>query len=390
MKLYRRSLHLAVERMTGTPPDSTEQPLRILMTTDAVGGVWRYSLDLINGLAVQGAQVLLATMGPRPSSDQRKQIASIPNVTLVESDYALEWTPNPWADVDAAAEWLLGLADTFLADVVHLNGYAHAALPWRRPVVIVAHSCVSSWWRAVHACTPGVEWEEYRRRVAAGLLAAHTVIAPSAVMAKATATEYNVPLEQIRVIHNFSHADAPSQVPKEAFFLAAGRIWDQAKNIAMLAQITPRLNWEMRVSGSNDGAENPAVASLRFLGVLPYAELLDQMSRASVFVHPALYEPFGLSVLEAARRNCCLVLADIPSLRELWEGAALFVDPRDPEAWVRELNLLTDDPQRRQALGYNATSRALKYEASTAVNQYLQLYRSLISSYRHPDREEAA
>ncbi len=31
---------------------------------------------------------------------------------------------------------------------------------------------------------------------------------------------------------------------------------------------------------------------------------------------PARYEPFGLSVLEAALSGCALVLGDIPSLRE--------------------------------------------------------------------------
>ena len=39
----------------------------------------------------------------------------------------------------------------------------------------------------------------------------------------------------------------------------------------------------------------------------------------------ALYEPFGLAVLEAAQAGCALVLSDIPTFRELWDGAALFV-----------------------------------------------------------------
>ncbi len=60
--------------MTVMNPDGTEQPLKILMTADAVGGVWRYSLDLIDGLAKHGVSVLLASMGPRPSEDQKRQL----------------------------------------------------------------------------------------------------------------------------------------------------------------------------------------------------------------------------------------------------------------------------------------------------------------------------
>ncbi len=362
------------------------------MTADTVGGVWRYSLDLIQGLTAQGAEVLLATMGPQPSEDQRRQLAAIPNVTLAESDYALEWMANPWEDVEAAGGWLLGLADSFHPDLIHLNGYAHAALSWRRPVVVVAHSCVFSWWRAVHGCAPGWDWDEYKRRVFEGLAAADTVVAPSAYMAQAAVAEYGLSCETTRVIHNFSSTGRVPSQAKEPFFLAAGRLWDPAKNIAMLEQVAPHVPWQIRVSGSDRGPGNSSAAtqSLHCLGVLPYAELLTQMARASVFVHPALYEPFGLSVLEAARASCCLVLADIPSLRELWNGAAVFVDPRNPEQWIDELNRLTADEAKRGWFGDLAHAHAARYSADRAIDEYRQVYRSLLSSRRQPSNEAAA
>ncbi len=351
------------------------------MTADAAGGVWRYSLDLIQGLTARGAEVLLATMGPPASDDQRRQLAAIPKVTLAESGYALEWMPNSWEGVEAAGPWLLDLAEDFRADLIHLNGYAHARLPWRLPVVVVAHSCVFSWWRAVHGCAPGAEWEEYKRRVVEGLSAAGAVIAPSATMARATSTEYGVSTEKTRVIHNFSTSGTVQRLKKESFFLAAGRLWDEAKNIVLLDQIAPRLDWEIRVSGSDRGPDDApiAVQSLHHLGVLQYSELLAQMARASVFAHPALYEPFGLSVLEAARASCCLVLADIPSLRELWSGAAVFVDPRDPDEWLYQLNRLAHDAEKRCSYGELAHSHATKYSADVSISQYQQVYQSLIS-----------
>ena len=44
------------------------------------------------------------------------------------------------------------------------------------------------------------------------------------------------------------------------------------------------------------------------------------MARASIYALPARYEPFGLSILEAALSGAALVLGDIPSLREVWGG----------------------------------------------------------------------
>src|SRR4051812_601896 len=120
---------------------------RILMTADTIGGVWTYALDLCRALGGHGIKVMLATMGDSPSADQRAQVAALGNVTLGESRFKLEWMTEPWQDVRAAGEWLLDLERSFRPDVVHLNGYAHGSLPWNGPAVVVAHSCVCSWWQ---------------------------------------------------------------------------------------------------------------------------------------------------------------------------------------------------------------------------------------------------
>src|SRR5436305_10365958 len=86
------------------------QPLRILMTADAVGGVWTYALELARALAPHRVHVSLATMGPRPSAEQKLDAAEIPNLKLFESDFRLEWMEDPWCDVARAGEWLLELA----------------------------------------------------------------------------------------------------------------------------------------------------------------------------------------------------------------------------------------------------------------------------------------
>ncbi|HWK48917.1 MAG TPA: glycosyltransferase family 4 protein, partial [Steroidobacter sp.] len=150
------------------------------MTADAVGGVWTYALDLCSALSEQDVEVMLATMGPRPTEAQRRAARVLDNVQLVESDYRLEWMTDPWGDVATAGEWLIDLAASNDVDLIHLNGYSHAALPWRRPVVCVAHSCVSTWWQAVYGTRPPEQWNEYCRHVTNGLNSADAVIAPTA------------------------------------------------------------------------------------------------------------------------------------------------------------------------------------------------------------------
>ncbi|MBV9082723.1 MAG: glycosyltransferase family 4 protein [Acidobacteriaceae bacterium] len=362
------------------------------MTTDAVGGVWQYSIDLIAGLMASGAEILLASMGPRPTAAQRQQLAAIARASFVESDYALEWMPNPWRDVDACGEWLLHLESDFKPHIVHLNGYRHAAFAWKAPVLVVAHSCVFSWWRAVHGCAPGDEWTEYKRRVTSGLNAATAVAAPSLFMARALENEYGFPAEHVQVIHNFSKMQPYNGAVKRPVILAAGRLWDQAKNVQLLDNIARRLDWPVYVAGNNNGPHGSTQrgTNVHLLGNLAYPELLDQYERASIFVHPAVYEPFGLSVLEAARSRCCLVLSDIPSLRELWSDAAIFANARDPDSWVSQLNALTREAQLRHEFAGRAFTRSQRFCTESSITEYLKFYRTLAASNTTRPEEAAA
>src|SRR5262245_47932582 len=98
---------------------------------------------------------------------------------------------------------------------------------------------------------------------------------------------------------------------KQPFFLAAGRLWDPAKNLGLVADAAPRLPWPVFVAGElgpNPDVEAPPTKNLEWLGKLSQAELSKVMGRAAVFVHPALYEPFGLAPLEAALAGSALVL----------------------------------------------------------------------------------
>src|SRR5207248_6075453 len=97
----------------------------------------------------------------------------------------------------------------------------------------------------------------------------------------------------------------------------------------------------------------------RPLGSLSPPHFADWLARAAIYALPARYEPFGLSVLEAAQAGCALVLGDIPSLRENWDGAAVFVSPDSPPELEAALAALIREPQRRDRLAARPRARAL-------------------------------
>src|SRR5205085_1278254 len=110
------------------------------------------------------------------------------------------------------------------------------------------------------------------------------------------------------------------------------------------------------------------------LGRLSAQALAGWFGRASIYALPARYEPFGLSALEAGLSGCALVLGDIASLREIWEGAAAFVPPDEPEALRAAINELIGDTPRRTRLAEKAHLRALEFTPQRMVEAYLDAY----------------
>lgn len=95
--------------------------MRVLITADAVGGVWTYALDLARGLAPHGVETLLAVTGPSPTPDQRRTAASIPSLTLIDTGLPLDWLAETAQEVARAGDAVMRLAATHGADLIHLN-----------------------------------------------------------------------------------------------------------------------------------------------------------------------------------------------------------------------------------------------------------------------------
>lgn len=365
--------------------------MKILMTADAVGGVWTYAIELCRALEAFDIEVVLATMGPQPTSAQVATAATLTNVQLVSAPWKLEWMEQSWDDVARAAAWLTELADEQRVDLVHLNGYAHAALDWHRPVLVVAHSCVCTWWEAVHREPAPPEWNRYREAIAAGLAAAHCVVAPTNAFLAMLEAQHGTP-RRTAVIHNARvNESMPSEDRRLPVIFACGRVWDEAKNLRLLDAAARGLPWRAFVAGdaiSPDGRDCGAM-DMQCLGRLSADEVQRWLSRAGIFAHPALYEPFGLAVLEAARAGCALVLSDLPTLREIWDGAALFASPHDADHFRHQLSRLIAHPDERDALAKAARARAVQFEPRAMATAYRALYVDLVRSYLSKERAVA-
>ena len=353
--------------------------MRVLATTDAVGGVWTYALDLARALVPHGVATTLAVLGPPLSPLQHEAAGQIAGLQVVETGAELDWLAADEAAVSAAAEAVARLAAQSGAQLVQLNSPILADLAsWPVPVLGACHSCLATWWAAVQQgpMPPDFRWRT--TLVARGYASCDMLVAPTAAFADATARIYGM---RPRVVHNGAAPIAHAEIGKRSrCVLTGGRLWDEGKNFETLDLAASLLDVPVLAAGPLVAPHGSLVTANHStaLGQLSPAALRAQMNRAAVFASLSIYEPFGLTVLEAAQSGCALVLSDIPTFRELWDEAAIFVPAPQADAAASALQNLLDDPDELARLGAAAQARASRYTAEAMAASMYELYRDLV------------
>jgi glycosyltransferase involved in cell wall biosynthesis len=335
--------------------------------------VWVYSLELARALRPLGIEAILAILGPSPGPEQRDAAAG---VRRIDTGLPLEWLDTSAAEVMRAGDELALLAASEGADLVQTSSAALlAGAAFGCPTVAVQHSCVATWWAAVKGTPIPSDFEWRRDLVAQGLGRADAVVAPTHAFARATERMYDLG-RPVLAVHNGRSVRDVRPLPQGDFAFTAGRLWDEGKNARTLDRAAARIGAPFQAAGAAHGPNGACVAldALIPLGELSEARIAGVLAARPVFASAALYEPFGLSVLEAAQAGCALVLSDIATHRELWDGAALFVGPEDDRAFAAAIGELLDDRARRNALGERARAHARLYSPGEMARRMAEIY----------------
>lgn len=347
----------------------------ILITTDTVGGVWSFSISLAESLRYSNSRIILTALGPLPNYYQREQAEKLEHVYLEAFESKLEWMDDPWESIQESGEWLNSLVLKYSPDLVHCNHYAHAHLNYNAPVVLTMHSCVKSWWKGVKKENAPDNWSRYGELVQRAINNADAVVAPTHAILNAYKDEYEG-LVDTKVIYNGINTSQYKPSKKEAFVFCMGDMEDEAKNIKLLIEAAGSIDFPVYIAGKCE-SNMKFSKNVKFLGQQSRDQIREWMSRASIYIFPAVYEPFGISFLEAAASGCALVGGKISTLKEVWGDAALYVPQNEPEELATLVNVLMKDKAFLEAMRRNSIEQASKYNLQSTAEHYYRLYKSL-------------
>jgi glycosyltransferase involved in cell wall biosynthesis len=305
--------------------------MRILLTTDTIGGVWTFTEELTAELLQRGHAVALVSLGRQPSHEQQawcaaQSLAYGPSFQFTASNVPQEWTEKNEFVFTQGAGVLFHIARQFRPDLLHSNQFCFGAVSLDIPKVVTAHSDVLSW---ASACRPrGLEksrWlRQYQSLVTQGLQSCDAVASPTRWMALELARHYyNLPPSY--VIRYGRSLDVPESRLRTMQAVTVGPLWDEAKNIEMLRTVNAPI--PIYVAGKRQcGSSLRQIGRSVLLGTLSQSSLLALLASSSIYIATSIYEPFGMAPLEAALCGCAVVANDIPSLREVWGDDALYFD----------------------------------------------------------------
>lgn len=174
-------------------------------------------------------------------------------------------------------------------------------------------------------------------------------------------------------------------IDKHIFLFASANVDIQQKGFGVfmkaLLAISRPAKWVAFVAGGN-AAEAQARADranvdMRFLGMLGAEEIKECYRACDTYVTPTLSETYGLAVVEALAEGTQVVCSDLPVLREVTGGNAIYFTPGDYKALSIELRRLLDSTDKPDRTAVAANIR-MRFSKTRMAQEYIRLYQEVI------------
>jgi glycosyltransferase involved in cell wall biosynthesis len=373
-------------------------------------GQYRYAVDLINALARLGVDADFVVFGTRPQPPQ--EIASL----FVETKGAWQWSHKPvWSG--KGSHWInQGLSAWHLRrqhfDLVHC---IDSTIPcWSAcPVVWTLYDLMTEVFADDYQ-----EWRNnrgYRRyRQAVREWVSHHLAISHTTSQDATRF-WNVDPRTVTVVYLGVSGFPPptlvemacgegltrfTQLANHPLILAPYNLEPRKNLAAVLAAMaavrerfphyrlalfgrgacTPQREAEFESALVRHGLQDTVVR----LGFVSDLELADLYRTAEVFVFPALYEGFGLPLLEAMSVGGCVIARDASAMAEVVGDAGLLVETKDPQILAGAILQLLDNPAERERLRAAGRVRAATFSVERMARETFDTYLRVIEQTRAP------
>jgi glycosyltransferase involved in cell wall biosynthesis len=164
------------------------------------------------------------------------------------------------------------------------------------------------------------------------------------------------------------------------FLLTVGTSWPR-KNTRLAVEacdLLPENLGPLAVTGKSGwGDHAPSSRAIR-LGYVEDRQLSALYQSASLYLAPALYEGFGLTLLEAFAGGCPVLCSDIAAHREVAGDAAEFASGWTPSEWAEQIQRTLEDSSKLDALRERGRERLIGFSWAQTARLTEAVYREIL------------
>jgi len=185
-------------------------------------------------------------------------------------------------------------------------------------------------------------------------------------------------------VANFPEIDDKTitTAPAKLLTVAMMRSGDKLKSYQLLTKALEKifhLDWQLDIAGGGDAEQDvkqlmaPLSNRVRFLGIVPAAQMMGIYQAADIFVWPAVKETPGMCFIEAAAAGLPAIGADAYGVPDVIDHnqTGFLCRPNDVDDMVCALTNLINDLNLRHQMGQAARQKAIKIHSLDAASRSL-------------------
>lgn len=273
----------------------------------------------------------------------------------------------PWHSLKEQTQ-LTSIIKEQRVDLMHFP-YFSVPITYRGPFIITIHDLILHHYPTGEASTLFfplyyAKWFGYKAVIASAARRAVHVLTVSNATKSEIIDHLGIKSEKISVIyegidHKLKSSHSAQAKKGERYFLHVGNVYPH-KDPKVLVDAFSKLrdeNVSLLFVGKMDHfmekleryVLDRGIKNIEFRGFVKDTELARLYGGALATIVSSKMEGFGLPAVEAMINNCLVISSDIPSLREVTKGKALFFKPGDVEDLSQLLLTLAKDEQNKYA-----------------------------------------
>lgn len=350
------------------------------------GGIGRYIAELLRAMVVQAKNDRFTVFyNDQSDPDELALLDEHAQVTLVRvpaRHYSL-----------AEQTIFLRALNQYPLDVVHFPNFNHPIL-YKKPFVVTIHDMVHHRISG-HKKSRWLFFQAYKKEMEHAVLGSRSIIAPTEAAKADIASYYPAAVNKTTVIYegvtlqeqprHLVDAVKKQFLLRRPYFLFVGTL-ERKKNIVGLARgfdaLCEKYNLDVDLvfAGKPDphypeekfkALEIKHADRLVFTGYIEDSTLAALYQGAHAYASASLNEGFGLPGVEAMHFGLPLAVANTSVFTEVYDDAAVYFDPTDPEDIAAQLRLLATDRQFYEQKQERAVARARLFRWEQAAAETL-------------------